>query len=169
MDVARRERDISQRVIPILENVVGKCLSPSGVNFKAEAGGGGSAAAMTLGRALDAAGRLDEAAAAYRRAVDGDPRAAVAANNLGSVLERIGRLEEAVGAFRRAVRLDPASPVFEYNLGVVLARQGNRVEASACFTRAEERFRAAGNTSMADAIAERLKSLDGPSEESAEP
>lgn len=129
--------------------------------IKAEADGGGPAAAMTLGRALDAAGRLDEAAAAYRRAVDGEPRAAVAANNLGSVLERIGRLDEAAGAFRRAVRLDPASPVFEYNLGVVLARQGDCTEATACFARAEERFRAAGNTTMADAIAERRKSLDG--------
>jgi tetratricopeptide (TPR) repeat protein len=126
---------------------------------KAEAGGGGPATAMTLGRALDAAGRLDEAAAAYRRAVDGDPSSPVAANNLGSALERTGHLEEAAAAFRRAVRLDPSSPVFHYNLGVVLARQGNRTEAAASFTAAEERFRAAGNVSMANAVAERRESL----------
>ncbi|MFM1903395.1 MAG: O-GlcNAc transferase [Planctomycetota bacterium] len=132
---------------------------------KASAGGGGAAAAMTLGRALDAAGRLDEAAAAYRRAVDGDPRSAVAANNLGSVLERTGHLEEAAGAFRRAVRLDPTAPVFHYNLGVVLARQGNRMDAAASFTAAEQRFRAAGNGSMADAVAERREALGVETEE----
>ena len=131
---------------------------------RAEAGGGGGAAAMTLGRALDAANRLDDAVDAYRRAATADPRSPVAANNLGSVLERTGHLDEAVSAFRRAVRLDPQSPVFEYNLGVVLEKQGNRSAAGEAFGRAEERFRAAGNSSMADAIATRREAL-GLSEE----
>jgi Flp pilus assembly protein TadD len=119
---------------------------------------------MTLGRALDAANRLDDAVDAYRRAATADPRSPVAANNLGSVLERTGHLDEAVSAFRRAVRLDPQSPVFEYNLGVVLEKQGNRSAAGEAFGRAEERFRAAGNSSMADAIATRREAL-GLSEE----
>ena len=127
---------------------------------KAEAAGAGAAGSMTLGRALDAAGRLDDAVEAYRRACSADAASPVAANNLGSVLERTGRLEEAAGAFRRAARLDPKSPVFEYNLGVVLARQGNHTEAAGCFGRAEEGFRAAGNAGMAEAIAARRAALE---------
>ena len=126
---------------------------------KAEDGGGGAAASMTLGRAFDAAGQIEDAAGAYRRASDADPNSSVAANNLGSTLERIGHLEEAVAAFQRAVRLDPRSPVFEYNLGVALEKQGNRSAEAERFGRAEERFRAAGNQSMADAIARRRESL----------
>ncbi|MEX1076716.1 MAG: tetratricopeptide repeat protein [Pirellulales bacterium] len=73
-----------------------------------------------------------------------------------------GRLDDAVAAYRRAVGLDPQAPVFEYNLGVVLEKQGNPARAAESFGRAEERFRAAGNAAMADALALRREALGEP-------
>lgn len=166
----RQAAELNPRMGAAWNNLAGLAIERGDVEeairmaIKAEEGGGGASAAMTLGRALDTAGRLDQAVDAYRRAARGDPKSPIAVNNLGSVLERTGRLDEAANAFRRAARLEPQSPVFEYNLGIVLEKQGNRSAAGEAFGRAEERFRAAGNISMAEAIAKRRKAL-GPSEE----
>ncbi len=126
---------------------------------KGVATGGGYHPAFTLGRALDTAGRTEEAAAAYRKAATSNPNSTAALNNLGSALERTGRLEEAASAFRKAIKLEPGSPVLEFNLGVVLAKQGHREEAVAALSSAQERFRAAGNEDMARVVAERLAAL----------
>jgi len=118
-------------------------------------------AALTLGRALDAAGRIDEAVVAFRKALVAEPRSTLALNNLGSLLERAGRLEESAAVLRKAVRLAPDAALFEYNLGVVLTKQGLREEARAALAAAEARFRAAGEETMAAACVERLAQLTG--------
>lgn len=126
---------------------------------KAEATGGGAAAAVTLAQALEGAGRLDEAVAAYRRAIAVEPRSTSLLNNLGSLLERIGRLAEAAATFRRALELEPGSPVLAFNLAVVVELQGARAEAVSLFRQAEERFREAGNAEMAATAAARAAKL----------
>ncbi|MCB9539368.1 MAG: tetratricopeptide repeat protein [Myxococcales bacterium] len=61
-----------------------------------------------IGRTLYREGKLDEAAAEFRSALDLFPTSAKLAYNLGRTLERLGRLEEAVGYYRRYVELEPA-------------------------------------------------------------
>ena len=70
-----------------------------------------------LGCALEEAGRLDEASAAYREALALDPGFAKARNNLGGVLQMQGRPEEALGCFEDARRLDPRLWQPHYNIG----------------------------------------------------
>jgi Flp pilus assembly protein TadD len=56
----------------------------------------------TLGIALQAGGRLDDAIGAFRAAVAIEPRVADAHNNLGMALRLKGRDAEAVASFRDA-------------------------------------------------------------------
>ncbi len=63
----------------------------------------------TLGTALAGLGRLEEAAASYRRATRLAPDEPGLWCNLGLILCRLGRNREAVGVFRRALALDPTS------------------------------------------------------------
>ena len=60
-----------------------------------------------LGVVLWDHGRLDEAIAAYNRAIALRPDLAEAHNNLGIALKDEGRLDEALACFRRAVELKP--------------------------------------------------------------
>jgi tetratricopeptide (TPR) repeat protein len=77
-----------------------------------------------LGNALlDAPGRLPEAIAHLRAAVQSNPASAAAHSDLGTALARSpGRLPEAVNEFREAVRLNPDSPVTHANLGSALSQ-----------------------------------------------
>jgi RNA polymerase sigma factor (sigma-70 family) len=90
----------------------------------------------TDGAVLLRQGKLDEAAASFRRAIQIDPRDAQAYNNLGIVLLRQGKLVEAIDCFRRAIELDPKLTQAHYNLGNALHQQGKLDEAVACFRRA---------------------------------
>ncbi len=81
------------------------------------------------------AGRLDQAAACYRRAIDARPDIPDLANNLGHVLTQQGRLDEAVACIRRAIALRPEFAQAHYNLGIALAEQGRLNEAVACYHR----------------------------------
>jgi tetratricopeptide (TPR) repeat protein len=62
----------------------------------------------SLGCALQALGRDEEAATCFRHAVTHDPAAADSHYNLGTVLYGQGKLEEAVTALERALEIDPA-------------------------------------------------------------
>jgi predicted O-linked N-acetylglucosamine transferase (SPINDLY family) len=55
-------------------------------------------------------GRLDEAVAAARRAIELNPQYAVGHWDLGTSLKSLGRLDEALDAYREAIRLKPHSP-----------------------------------------------------------
>ena len=161
----RKAVELEPAMAPAWNNLAGLQLERNELDAaiamaeKGLAAGGGGAAALTLGRALDAAGRVDEAVGVYRKAAAMEPRSSLALNNLGSVLERTGRLDEAAAAFRKAMRVEPGSPVLEYNLGIVLEKQGLRAEAVALLRTAQERFRTAGEEAMATACAERITRL----------
>ena len=84
---------------------------------------------FTRAEALHRAGRLDDAAEAYREVPDESPYAFKALNNLGTLLERQGRLDEAIAVYRRAVELRPDSEVPLYNLAFGLHQQDRLAES----------------------------------------
>jgi len=91
---------------------------------------------VNLGSIYQAEGRLEEAEAAYRRAIGIAPDRPGPHYNLGTILEATGRGEEAVAAYREAVRIDPQDPMALNNLGRSLLAAGRAVEAIAVLERA---------------------------------
>ena len=83
-------------------------------------------------------GKLDEAVACYRRALELKPDYAEAHDNLGNALKDQGKLDEAVACYRRALELKPDYAEAHNNLGNALKDQGKLDEAVACYRRALE-------------------------------
>jgi Flp pilus assembly protein TadD len=75
-------------------------------------------------------GQLNEAATAFRKAVDLEPGDAEAWNSLGVVLVRAGDTGKGIECFRRALRAVPAHSEAHRNLAVALDRQGRTAEAT---------------------------------------
>lgn len=88
------------------------------------------AALMRTGIDAAQSGELDQAVAAFRKAVEVDPTDAEAWDSLGVVLVRAGDEARGVEAFRRALRAAPGHPEAHRNLAVVLDRQGRAAEAA---------------------------------------
>jgi tetratricopeptide (TPR) repeat protein len=82
------------------------------------------------------AGRLAEAAAAYRQILALRPDIAEAHNNLGIVLSQQGNYGEAQARFEQALALRPDNAEMYNNLGSVLLNQGKIDEAVARYERA---------------------------------
>ncbi len=76
-----------------------------------------------------AQGRLDEAIACYRRAVEADPALTIAWNGLSMALQRSGDLDAAIEAGRRLIELEPGDPLSHTNLSILYMRQGLVPEA----------------------------------------
>ena len=72
---------------------------------------------LAVGEAFRKMGRLDEAIANYRRALELKPDHAEASNNLGLAFRDRGQLAEAMAAYRRALQLQPRYADAHYNLG----------------------------------------------------
>jgi tetratricopeptide (TPR) repeat protein len=84
-----------------------------------------------LGVRLGSLGKLDQASATYRRAIEIDPNYSMAYFNLGTVLERQGRPDEAIAEYRMAIALDPKLAMAHNNLGIALRDQRKQDEAIA--------------------------------------
>jgi tetratricopeptide (TPR) repeat protein len=80
----------------------------------------------------------DQAAEAFRRAVELDAGLADAHINLGVLLHERSDLEGAEMCYRLALRANPASATAAYNLGVVLEDMGKPEEAADVYRRAIE-------------------------------
>jgi tetratricopeptide (TPR) repeat protein len=91
-----------------------------------------------LGKVLAARGRLDEAVARYRKALEILPNLAEAHINLGIALAMRGRPHEAAAHFLRALEIRPDDAEAHYNLGLALASRGRPDEAIAHFRKALE-------------------------------
>ena len=78
-----------------------------------------------LGQALQALGRWNEAAVAYRRVVRSEPESADAHFALGVVLQRGGELAPAAAAYRGALALRAGDAAALSNLGTVLREMGD--------------------------------------------
>lgn len=76
-------------------------------------------------------GRLDEAIAVYRKAVEADPGLAIAWDGLARALERQGELDAAIEAARRLVELEPDEPLSHTSLSMIYMRKGMIPQAEA--------------------------------------
>jgi tetratricopeptide (TPR) repeat protein len=82
-----------------------------------------------LGDAYDADGRADDAANAYKQAIELKPSAAYY-NNLGGIYGRAGKIAEAMAAFQKSAELDPQNAAQAYrNGGITLYNTGRLKEA----------------------------------------
>jgi len=78
------------------------------------------------GLALEETGApASDAALAYRKAIEANPRASGALVNLGTLLFRMRKLKEAESFYTRAVEADPSYPLAQFNLGNLYDEQGN--------------------------------------------
>lgn len=103
-----------------------------------KAGGKYPEAFFNLGSVERDLAHVDEAIAAYRKAIELDPGYNTARNNLGLTLKQAGRLAEAEATFREALARDPGYAAAWLNLGGLLTAQGRHEEAIACFGKALE-------------------------------
>jgi len=87
-----------------------------------------------LGRALHQQGKTGEAIAAFRRAIELDPKDADSHCNLGKILcDAEGDYDAAVQCQRTAIELDPEYYRAHFNLGTALEHQGKLDEALAAY------------------------------------
>jgi len=73
-------------------------------------------------------GKPAEAEAAFRKALEINPRYADAHNNLGYLLESQGKIAEAVDQYRAALEDEPDSRRAHFNLGRILVHEGQYQE-----------------------------------------
>jgi tetratricopeptide (TPR) repeat protein len=82
------------------------------------------------GLALEESGApIQDAVAAYRAAVEANPRASGALVNLGTIAFRMRKLKDAEMLYRRALESDPGYALAHFNLGNLYDEQGNQAEA----------------------------------------
>jgi tetratricopeptide (TPR) repeat protein len=82
-----------------------------------------------LGDAYDAAGRAEDAIAAYKRAVELKPSFAYY-NNLGGIEGRAGKIDEASASYQKAAELDPAQAAQAWrNFGITMYNANKYKEA----------------------------------------
>lgn len=88
----------------------------------------------------------DDAELLYRKALELDPRLAIAYTNLGNILFRRGDAAGAETFYARAIEIDDRQPEGHYNLGYVMLERGDARGAAHAFERALDR-----DASFADA------------------
>ncbi len=83
-----------------------------------------------LGESYEVAGRIEEAIAAYQKAVALKPDEPAYYNNLGNTLAKAGKIDEARAAYQRSAELNPANAANAWmNLGIVLWQNHRYEEA----------------------------------------
>src|SRR5262249_30527066 len=92
----------------------------------------------SLGNALQARRRHAEAEAAYRQALELDPKHVHAYNGLGNALRGLRRDDEAIAAYHKAIELDPKYALPHNNLANALRAQGRSDEAVSSYRKAIE-------------------------------
>ncbi len=84
---------------------------------------------VNLGRLLQDAGKLAEAACHYRSALEAKPEHPTAAFNLGTALEDLGRPAEAIEAYWRVLKADAEFADAHFNLSRLYEQTGKRTAA----------------------------------------
>ena len=122
-----RPAGLAERPVDLIGRAVAVVARPCGCRVSQQPG---------RARLLQEAGRLDEAIAAYRRAIALKPSLAAAYYNLGSTLRQKGRFDEAIAAFGFAIQLQPDHAAAHNNLGGTLQEADRLDEAIAAYRRA---------------------------------
>jgi tetratricopeptide (TPR) repeat protein len=73
--------------------------------------------------------RVDEAVAAYRRALEADPGLPIAWNGLAMALAQQGDLDSAIEAAQKLIELEPEEPLGHTSLSMFYQRKGMIAEA----------------------------------------
>lgn len=104
----------------------------------ASGGSGNETAADALNRGLQAhaAGKLDDAVAAYFTTLSKDPKNQFAYYNLGEIAQRQGRLVAAESYYRLALDIDPKMLSALFNLAIVRTNAGATNDAIALYRQA---------------------------------
>ena len=84
---------------------------------------------VTKGDVLGRSGRYNEAIEAYDKAIEIDPKLAIAWSNKGNVLGRSGRYDEAIQALDKAIEIDPKLADALQSKGISLIGLGRYDEA----------------------------------------
>jgi len=96
---------------------------------------------------------LEQAAQAYRRAVEAAPDWVEARINLGTTMYQMGRMDEAREHFSAAVEFEPENALAEFNLGCVLEQLGKTEEAILHLARSIELVPSLGDAHLNLALA----------------
>lgn len=110
------------------------------------------------------AGRLDEARAAYQRAIAATPDSAVLYRELGMVEQRQGDAAAALEQFNRAVALDPADAVSLAQAGEILEERGDFAGAETAYRNAATVDPFSGYDRKAEAVAAKERDTRLPAE-----
>lgn len=92
---------------------------------------------ITQGKELIKAEKLDQAIAAFTKAIKLNPKSAPAFNNRGVAYCKKGELKKAVADFSQAIKIDPKFGKAYNNRGVTLWYQGKRGQAQKDLKKAE--------------------------------
>lgn len=93
------------------------------------------------GRILELTDNIDDALAAYNKAIDLNPNLALAHMWRYLVLKKLGRLNESWAALEKAHRLDPLSISISYNRYFELSRRGKFTQAKSGFEQLTVEFK----------------------------
>lgn len=96
----------------------------------------GSAAHRALGGFAWREGRLEDAVAEYRRAVEADPASIVSRRDLAFVLAQAGHVDEALGELRVAAEARPDNALLHHATGVLESQRGDLAAARKTLERA---------------------------------
>jgi tetratricopeptide (TPR) repeat protein len=99
----------------------------------ASSGNETAADALNRGLAAHAAGKLDEAVAAYFTTLSKDPKNQFAYYNLGEIAQRQSRFVAAESFYRLALDLDPKMESALFNLAIVRTNAGATADAVALY------------------------------------
>ncbi|MEG4801755.1 tetratricopeptide repeat protein [Microcoleus sp. ARI1-B5] len=90
----------------------------------------------TLGKALQAQGKLEDARYWYKVAIAHKPDFAEAFANLGTLCARLQQWQEAIGCYQKAISLQPDFAGFYRNLSRIFTEVGQAEEAADCWYQA---------------------------------
>jgi tetratricopeptide (TPR) repeat protein len=91
-----------------------------------------------FGIALQQKGRVDEAIAEDRKALEMQPDDPLVHNNLGYSLVQKGKMDEGMAQYEKALQLNPGFALAHYNLGNAFLKKGNLDGAIAQFQKAQQ-------------------------------
>ena len=87
---------------------------------------------------LERKGDTEEAENYYKRAIEADPKCALALNNYGLLLKRKGNTEEAEIYYKKAIEADPKYARALHSYAILLEGKGNTEEAEIYYKKAIE-------------------------------